>query len=241
MIIENKYNIKLSEIGTNNKITNKAILGDLEDIGGIHSNRAGYGILNISQTHLTWLLLEWKLQVIRRPSYNEKIKIRTWSSYSKKCFSYRDFEILDEQDNIVAIATSKWVLVDTESGKISIVKDSIIEKYEQEKNKFVFNTGEIEKIIEPQNYSQETKYNVKRADIDVNNHMHNLNYLDLAYDVLPEEIFRNEELNNVRITYKREIKLGETVKCQYSYENFKHIIAIKSEDGKILHALIEMH
>lgn len=71
--------------------------------------------------------------------------------------------------------------------------------------------------------------------------MHNLNYLDLAYDVLPEEIFRNEELNNVRITYKREIKLGETVKCQYSYENFKHIIAIKSEDGKILHALIEMH
>ena len=40
--------------------------------------------------------------------------------------------------------------------------------------------------------------------------------------------------------YKKEIKLGETVKCKYAYENNKHIVAIKSEDDKILHAIIEM-
>ena len=44
MIVENKYNVKLSEISINNEITNKALLGDFEDIGGIHSNMAGYGL-----------------------------------------------------------------------------------------------------------------------------------------------------------------------------------------------------
>ena len=86
----------------------------------------------------------------------------------------------------------------------------------------------------------ETQYKVKRADIDVNNHMHNLNYVDLANEALPEEVYREKHFDNLRISYKKEIKLGETVKCKYAYENNKNIVAIKSEDDKILHAIIEM-
>ena len=37
MIVEREYYVKLSEIGKENKITNKALLGILEDIGGVHS------------------------------------------------------------------------------------------------------------------------------------------------------------------------------------------------------------
>ena len=69
MILENEYTVKLSEIGKGNEATNKTILSYLEDIGGIHSNKAGYGIFEIEQTHLSWILLGWRLQVIRRPKY----------------------------------------------------------------------------------------------------------------------------------------------------------------------------
>ena len=43
MIVENKYRIKLSDINRENKATNKAILSYLEDVGGKHSDFAGYG------------------------------------------------------------------------------------------------------------------------------------------------------------------------------------------------------
>ena len=58
MFIENEYTVRLSEIDRENKATNKAILSYLEDIGGIHSNIAGYGIYDIPKTHLTWVLVE---------------------------------------------------------------------------------------------------------------------------------------------------------------------------------------
>ena len=203
MIVENEYTVKLSEIRKNNEATNKAILSYLEDIGGIHSNKAGYGILDIPETHLTWLLLEWKLNIIRRPNYNEKIKIKTWSSHSIKFYSFREFEVYDEQKNLIAIASSKWILVNTESGKLTRVEDYILDKYEPEKDKLVFETDEFEKIKEPKEYKLESEY-------------------------------------KVRITYKKEIKLGETVKCKYGYEDNKHIIIIKSEDDKTLHAMIEL-
>ena len=241
MTIQQEYTVKLSEIGRDNKATNKTILSYLEDVGGKHSNIAGYGVLNIPETHLTWLLLEWKLKVIRRPNYAEKIIAKTWSKDAVRCYAYRDFEIYDEQGNIIALAASKWVLVDTEKGKIIRVEQDLLSKYKPELEKNAFNDGEdFEKIKEPEEYQSETMYQVRRADIDVNNHMHNLNYLDLANEALPEEIYRGAHLDNVRITYKKEIKLGETVKCKYAFENGKHIVVVKSEDDKKLHAIIEL-
>ncbi len=239
MLVEQEYTVKLSEIGKANKVTNKAILSYLEDAGGIHSNKAGYGVLDIQKTHLTWILLEWKLKVIRRPNYAEKIKVVTWSKDAVKCYAYRDFEVYDENGNIIILATSKWVLINLEKGRIVKVEPEMLEKYHPELEKTAFgNEEQFEKIKEPENYSSEILYKVKRADIDVNNHMHNLNYIELANEALPEDVYKNEFLNDVRITYKKEIKLGDTVKCKYAFENGNHIVVIKSEDDKDLHAII---
>ena len=48
------------------------------------------------------------------------------------------------------------------------------------------------------------------------------------------------ELNNIRVQYRKEIKLEETVKCRYTREEDKHIITIISEDEKNIHAIIEL-
>ncbi len=245
MIVENEYTVKLSEIDRNNKVTNKALLSYLEDVGGKHSNIAGYGILDIPNTHLTWLLLEWKLQVIRRPNYNEKIKVTTWSKDTIKCYAYRDFKIYDENGNVIVLATSKWVLVDTQKGRIVMIEPELLEKYKPELDKSAFEEkdkkNDFPKIKEPESYQYETEYVVRKSDIDVNNHMHNLNYMDLANEALPDEIYKQCQLNNVRITYKREIKLGEVVKCKYSFVDGKHIVVVKNNDESVLHALIELY
>lgn len=240
MILENEYTVKLSEIGKDNKVTNKAILSYLEDIGGIHSNIAGYGVFEIQDTHLSWILLGWRMQVIRRPKYAEKIKIKTWSKGVVKFYTYRDFEVYDAQENLIIKASSKWVLLDIEKGKIVRIDSQIMDKYEPELNKIVFDTSEFDKVKEPAEYQYEKNYTVRRADIDVNNHMHNLNYIELANEALPEEVYRGALFNDVRITYKKEIKLGETVKCKYVFENDKHIVVVKSEDETVIHAIIEM-
>ena len=240
MIIENEYIVKLSEIGKDNKATNKTILSYLEDIGGMHSNKAGYGIFEIQETHLSWVLLGWRLQVIRRPKYAEKIKIKTWSKGVVKFYTYRDFEIYDEYGNLIIKASSKWVLLDIEKGKIVRIEPELIGKYEPELNKSVFESDEFEKIKEPEEYQHETEYTVRRSDIDVNNHMHNLNYIELANEALPENVYRGALFEDVKIIYKKEIKLGEMVKCKYVFQNNKHIVVIKSEDETVVHAIIEM-
>lgn len=243
MKFEKTYKVGVREIGLNNKITNLGMLGFLEEIASLHSATVGYGINDTDITHKSWILMDWKLHIIKRPKYADNIIIKTWGKpfIKPRFYTYRDFEVYDENNDLLAIASSKWVYFDLEKNKISRIELDMIEKYQPEDIN-VFEEQEIEKLnstVDCENAN--LIYTIKRADIDVNKHVHNLNYLSLAYEALPEDVYEGNELPNVRITYKHQIKLGETIKCFYSYENGIHTIEIKSEDNKTLHSIIQLY
>ena len=98
----------------------------------------------------------------------------------------------------------------------------------------------LDKVKIPEEFSNTIKYEVIRKDIDINKHMHNLYYLDLAYEALPDEIYNKRPFDYVRITYKKEIKLGEKVNCKYVEQDGKYVIVIKSEDETVIHAIVEL-
>lgn len=241
MKFEREYLVGVKDIGMNNQMTNLGILSFLEEIASTHSHTVGYGVNDIKTKRKVWLLMDWKLQILERPRYGDTLKVKTWARPIEKhlFYTYRDFEIWN-QDKKVAIATSKWVLFDLETNKIAKITEDIIHLYKPEVDS-VFENEEILKIKEPEEQKLVLEYEVKRADIDINQHMHNLNYLKLAYEVLPEKIYFGEEKSRVRIMYKHQILLGEKVNCYYTSQEGKDTITIKSEDNKVLHAIIELN
>ena len=50
-----------------------------------------------------------------------------------------------------------------------------------------------------------------------------------------------QSYNNIEIIYKTQIKLGDKIVCLYTKEENKHIVTIKSEDEKTLHAIVELY
>ena len=238
MIFKENFKMGLTDIGKDNKIKNISILKMLENIGGYHSDIAGYGSNDIPIKKLTWILLDWKLEVLNRPKYGQTLEIHTWARIGNKFFTYRDYEIYDENKNLCAIATSKWTLVNIEEGKMSRITDEVIEKYNTEE-KEVFPGEKLDRLQVPKDFISSINYTVIRKDIDINKHMHNLYYLDLAYEALPEDVYNNRPYDNVRIMYKKEIKLGDTVICKYSNENDRHTVVITDKEEN-LHAIIEM-
>lgn len=239
-IYEMEYILGFTDINKKSEMSNRAIIKVLENVAGMQSEKVGFGLSSIEKTGLSWVLLAWKIKVLNRPIYNTKITIKTWPRSANKIYTYRDFEIYDEKDRLCAIATSKWTLVNIQTGKLSGLSKEIINMYDFEQ-KSVFEEEEVEKLKEPTITTHEIKLDVFRSQIDVNNHVHNLCYLDFAYETLPEEVYNQEEFNNIEIMYKKQVKYGNKIKCKYSLENDKNTIVIKSEDEKILHAIIQLY
>lgn len=240
MIFKCNYRIGIEDIDNNNEMNNKAVLKMLENAGGRHSESVGYGLNTMYITGLSWVLLAWKVKIIKRAKYDSLVEIRTWARNSNKVFTYRDYEIYDENGELLVIATSKWTLIDIYNGTIAGLSKDVIEKYGDEE-KSVFEERNIEKLIEPKTEISKINYNILRSDIDMNNHVHNLCYLDFAYEVLPEKIYRSEECKNIEIMYKRQIKFGDEIVCKYTLENEKNIVTIKSKDGNTLHSIVKLY
>ena len=137
MFFTQNFRIGLSMLGQNVAISNKGLLSILQDVAEMHSASLGIGVTDIDKTNFSWALLNWKVKIISRPQYGETLTVKTWSRYSTKLYSYRDFEVHNASGDLLVIATSKWILIDAEKRKIAKIEDDLISKYEPE-NKSVF-------------------------------------------------------------------------------------------------------
>lgn len=235
-----KTRIGVSDIGKSNKITNKSIIKILENVGGMHSESLDVGLNSIESTGISWILLGWKIKVVQRPKYNEELNVETWGREYNRAFTYRDYKIYDEAGNLCVIATSKWSIIDIKNGKLAEITPELMEPFQIEDNK-VFEEESNLKIKEPKTATSQITYKIQRRDIDINNHVHNLYYLDFAYEALPHEVYEKGECNNIEIMYKTQIKINDEIKCMYTKEDNQNIITIKSLDNSILHAIVKLY
>ena len=241
-IFEDTYKTSFSQTGIHNVLTNKSILSILENIAGCHSAFVHYTFCDLAKYNLTWVLLNWKLKVIKRINADVNVKVQTWGRFMSKAFVLRDFKIFDENGNLCVIASSKWCLVNTSSGKISKMPNNLPEIYHGFHDESVFDIEDLPKLVVPSSepIAIDT-YRIRKFDLDLNKHVHNLNYLNIAYEILPDNIYEAEELNNVEILFKKELKYGDTVKSYLYKENNSFIIVMKSLDDTVLHAIIKLY
>ena len=242
MIFEHKARVDIGKVNGNSFITNKGMLSLLENVACMHSDEAGYGIREIPITHLSWVQLNWRVQILRRLVYGEEVTIKTWARDATKITTLRDFEVIDKDGKTVCIATTKWTLTNIDTKGITKITEDMISKYNPD-TKIIMPDFEFKKLKEPENFTSEYVYTTQRRDIDVNKHVHNLNYLDFAYEALPEEIYEetlSNDFNNIEIMYKNAVRFGDTSKCLYSFSDGIHTVVIKNANNNTLNAIVKL-
>lgn len=238
------YQIGLEDVDVNGNATNKALMTIMEDIGGLHSDLAGYGLDSVEQSGQAWVVLDWKIEVIKRPHYRDMITGYTWSVNHNIACAYRDYELFNEQGEKVVRATSRWVLMDIVKRRPIRLTDELTERYQGEADTRAFEEG-MTNLSYPKGFfdNEQIKkqpYYVLRRDIDSNRHMHNLCYLDAAGEVLPQEIYDKGEMSNIRISYKKEILYGEDIMGGYVFFDGKHIVCFQDSENNI-RAIVELY
>ena len=161
---------------------------------------------------------------------DDEILVKTWVRKSEGITSVRDFEVYDEDGEKIIIASSKWCLINLETRRPVRFDDELSNAYAPEdKNAF---GEELPKVKEPTEYELEDEYIIKKSDIDVNGHLHNSNYLDIAFGIIPNFNENTNNFNNVLIEFKKEIMYGEDVRVHYKKEDDKEIVSLKV-NGKL--------
>lgn len=204
------YQVRYSEVDVTGKATISAIISYFQDTTMFHSDSVGQGIGDLMQRQLAWLLISWHIQIYRYPEYAEELTARTWATKFVHSYGYRDFDLLDQGGNVVAKASSIWILYDAASGKMQRVSPQIAATYSPE-DRPVFSDEEPWKIRFSKEYSICYDVKIARSFLDTNNHVNNVRYLDFILDAIPD----SRRIHSLRINYKKQAVYGDIVHvCQ---------------------------
>ncbi len=182
---------------------------------------------------ISWVIMRKRMEIFRHPMLGETITIETHPAGFEKLFTYRDFKVFDEKGECIAQASSTWLLMDTEKRKMTPIP-SFIREFEMPDIPFLDHP--IKKIPSITQADFQQKHQVGWFELDWNEHLNNIHYLQKMLNNLPLEVHKSKTLKRLDIIYKMECKYGDSllVETQENLDDnpsFLHRI-INSETGK---------
>ena len=205
----------------------------MQEAAIVHSDLSGYSVMDVERTGVVWMLIQWRVKLFRKISWNTPVNVETWPQTMERLTSNRCFRIRLASGEIVAAAESSWVLVSAETGKVMRIPQEVNEAYD------LIPDGVFGDVCEklPQKTGEEIwSFRVPRRDLDTNLHVNNLVYLDYAKDALLAEA--ENSWSEVVIRYHRQLLLGDPFHCYYKQELNGHAVQICGNDPKHLHCSV---
>lgn len=189
-----------------------ALFRYIEQAAADHARAYGMDDAFFKAHHTAFLVGKQAVQITRMPLRAEKLTLVTACEQCKKGSMKRLTHILDESGQELALADSRWIVVDTDNERILRQPSWRTPDYWNEDLE-----GELPQLVHK---SRElTSAGIRTAAYslcDLNGHVNNASYLDIACDALPLEVLRTGPLKFVSIKYHREIPLGAQVEVFYA-------------------------
>lgn len=209
---EVSYTIGYFEVDGDLFLTPSSLAVYLQDAAILHSDSIGYTIDYFNNGKKGWVIINWHIDIIRMPQKGETIRVCTWSDECKRMQAERSFVVYDENEIPVAKAMSKWIFMDLERRRPVKINEDMAERYSSLNVKAIEN--ENYKMIEKDENDiiSQRVFTVTRRDTDSNGHTNNTKYIEWAIDDVPDDIYYNYKVSDIRVVYRKECYKNSCVK-----------------------------
>lgn len=203
------------------------LLTMLQEAAIAHTEELGMGRGKTLDRGLLWIIALQRISIRRMPVYDERITVQTWPGKTMHVFFPRYYRVTGEDGQVLVEGSALWTLMD-QTTRSAVFPD----EHGVEIPGTV--TGMETALPRPPRsieFTAEAVFTVPYSYLDLNGHMNNVRYLDLAEDVLPPEL-HTQALREILVEYTNEAKLGEQITLQYG--NQDRIWLIQGQTGKRL-------
>lgn len=172
-----------------------------------HTEQLGMGREMTLDRGLLWMVTLQRAEIARMPEYDERITLESWPGDTMHLLFPRYYRVLDEGGNTLISASALWALVDQQTRRM-VFPDRygvVIEG--------ITTGSEIALPAPPRRAQGEaaSDFTVPFSYVDLNGHMNNTRYFDLAEDLIPAAA-EGRSLCEIAIEYANEARLGDEIR-----------------------------
>lgn len=185
------------------------LLNLLQETAWMHAETLGFGLKDMDQQGLFWVVTRQSLSMQEWPLFGRSIQVQTWLRPPPEgAFVTREFRILDDQGKEIGACVTSWLALDRVTKKI-LPADSLRPWKEISRPE---TTGLIaDKIPAEKTYEKLAKFRVRNSDLDTNQHVNNTKYAQWILDSIPFELHRRLRLKSYSVNFTAETHLDDEV------------------------------
>ncbi|MDZ7694202.1 MAG: thioesterase [Balneolaceae bacterium] len=205
-IFTQSFAIRSSEVRPSGNAKLQTICDLLQEVAGNHALELNWDVTQLKEHNLTWFLHRLDLEIEKYPRWRENVTVQTWPSGSDRLRAYRDFLILDDNEEVLVRALSYWLMINLESRRPSRMPKEVLEISPK-------NTDHVLPLKDdrpqfPENIFDKKQFAVRYSDLDINEHVNNIKYVEWITETLPVQ----HQIKAFDIEFKAECGYGSKVK-----------------------------
>jgi len=208
------YQLDYFDIDARLRLKPARIADIFQDLAIHHSAALGYNLEWFMNEHKGWALLYWHIVIDRLPVNGDDIVISTWSRPYKRAQADRSFSMKTKDGETLVIAESRWALMDTLKRRPARLPADFYEAYNIPGTPVMPDETFEMPVCEEVHFVTERTLEVFRSDTDTNGHVNNAVYLEWALDDVPDSVYDEYKLSDIRVAYRKECRKGAYIKSQ---------------------------
>lgn len=229
----NEYKIMSFFTDTNAQATIPVLCNLFQESAGNHAAYLKCDPHTLFQNMQAWVLTRISVNIFRLPKWQDNVTVKTWVVGTERFFSRRDFEITDSQGNILCVACSNWAMINLKTKRPDKL-DSVLNAFHFLPEKTAIDNPKS-KLQAVSNIQSKSERQVHYSDLDINNHVNNVKYVEWIIDTYSYELLQNNRITSLAVNYLNEARYGDKVNILTQQDNnsYKHSIQ-RVEDNKEL-------
>jgi medium-chain acyl-[acyl-carrier-protein] hydrolase len=201
-IWQKTYQVRSYEVDCHHRLSVLAIFNFMQEAASRHAEALGVSIQHLLSENYTWLLSRLKIRIASFPQWKDQIRISTWPSGSRRLFALRDFEFRDKDNLIVAAAVSAWLVLDVQKRRPVRIGPFVDRLKPLEGDHVLPDT--LDKLPGLEGRTHEKKFVVRHRDLDINQHVNNVSFVEWLVESIPARILNAAELAELEINFLAE-------------------------------------
>ena len=225
-----KEKVKTYHVDFNNELRLSKLFEFIQEGAHRHANKLDFGTSLLNSEGLFWVLSRATIIIDRYPAEGQEVTIKTWPKGINKLFALRDFEISGSDGNIIAKATSAWLILSLKSHRPVNPADHM------QKIHFDENYHAIEAVpgkLPLPSVESGKVFEAAYSAIDINQHVNNAKYIEWLTDCINEENHRKTKIRQIQANFNSEMKWGDKIEIAMEDKGEKLLFSgINTDSGK---------
>ncbi len=183
-----------------------------QEMANASATHLGFGFDDLQRSSLAWVLSRMHIEFPAMPRWRDEVELQTWHKGFEGPFYVRDFRMLDAQGHPAVLATSSWLVINTDTRRL-VRREHLPSELpvDTEYPDSAIDTPCPKVALPSEGVEPAGSRIAAYSDVDMLGHANNARYVAWAMDCLDFDLVAHNRVRSLTINFNKEVRPGSNV------------------------------